>query len=195
MIAWTAVGVFVVIGGGLLAIVRRGFELKQTLHDQRKSERAATKATIESQYLVPRLAELVGQITTAIAAYDAENETEDEYRYRVRLQLEQVARISDVDDVTRLHADYSDVTDLEQSIGRWGKRGAWSAILALPGVTYWGFVLSWGDMPESPMLRLAAGILALTALIALGFCRFQERRVGDALIDLYQRYEIPNDDD
>lgn len=195
MITWTAVGVFVVIGGGLLAMIRRGFELKQNLHEQRKSERAATKAAIESHFLVPRLAELVVQITTAIAPYDPGNEDQDEYQYRVLLQLEKATQISDIDEVTQLHSDYADISELEKSMGRWGKREAWAALFALPGVAYWAFVLSWSDMPESETLQFMAGILALTALITFGFCRLQERRVGDLLVDLYQNYEITTNDD
>lgn len=194
MITWTAVGVFMVIGGGLLAIIRRGFELKQALHDQRKTERAETKAAIESHFLIPRLAELVTQVATAISPFDPDSESEEEYRYRTRIQLEKATRATDVEEVTRLHADYADITILELSMGKWGKRGAWAAILALPGLAYWGFVLSWADMPASDTLQLMAGILALTAMIALAFCRIQERRVGDLLIDLYQKYEIPNDE-
>lgn len=176
-------------------MIRRGFELKQNLHDQRKSERAATKAAIESNFLVPRLAELVVQITTAIAPYEPENEDQEEYEYRVRLQLEKATQISDVDEVTKLHSDYADISDLEKLMGRWGKREAWAAMFSLPGLAYWALVLSWSDMPESETLQLVAGILALTALIAFGFCRLQERRVGDLLVDLYQKYEIPTNED
>lgn len=195
MINWGAVTAYGALVGLLLGVIRRGFELKQTLHEKRKADRAETRSAIETQHLVPKLADIVVQVATSIPPYDPDTETEDEYRYRVVLQLEQVAQITDVEDVTRFHSDHAALTDLERSAGRLGKRSAWAAILAMPGIVYWGFVMSWTDMPESTAFRIIAAVLAIGGLAAVALSWLQEKRQTDDLIDIYQKYELVGDDD
>lgn len=185
---------FVAITGGLFALIWRGFALKQTLHNRHKGDRAATKSAIESRFLIPRLADLVFQISSSIPPHDPENEDSETYRHRVLLELQRVARISDIEDVSEYHSDYAAVTDLEHSMGRWGSTSAWAGLAALPGVVYLGLSMAWTDMPVSATLQWGSAILVGIGVTAIALSRLQERQLGNELIDLYQRYELPGED-
>jgi hypothetical protein len=185
---WAAAAVFVVFILGFAETARRGWQAPDALYEHYRTNRAQTKASIDTDHILPELARLVAEVNGEVSASVGATDPLTDVQTLID-NLQWAGYKARLDRLSHLYGDYGLLDRLYDSAVWWarikavasGACGVALIVVALP------IVFSNISMPAIPLdgatglLIIAAVGLAIASVLEIG----QRNRLGR----LFRKYE------
>jgi hypothetical protein len=185
---WAAAAVFVVFILGFAETARRGWQAPDALYEHYRTNRAQTKALIDTDHILPELAFLVAEVNAEVSASVGATDPLTDVQTLVD-NLQWAGYRSRLDRLSHLYGDFGLLDGLFDSAVWWarckavcsGASGVALAVVALP------IVFSNISVPAIP-LGGATGLLII-AVVGLAIASVLEIGQRNRLGRLFRKYE------
>ena len=185
---WAAAAVFVVFIFGFAETARRGWQAPDALYEHYRTNRAQTKASIDTDHILPELARLVAEVNGEVSASVGATDPLTDVQTLID-NLQWAGYKARLDRLSHLYGDYGLLDRLYDSAVWWarikavasGACGVALVVVALP------IVFSNISMPAIP-LDGATGLLII-AVVGVAIASVLEIGQRNRLGRLFRKYE------
>jgi hypothetical protein len=190
---WGAAALGLLVAGGASEAIRRAFQAPDILYRLYHEDQARTRAGIESDQVLPRLAILISQVIARVGpAIEAQRAHGDDAELQSEVQdsLQAVDYLRHLRELSELYGDHRDTTRVGDEAQRWARRKGWAALVFLAGfLGLMGEVVFEGvDWPRWTLYP--AGAFALIGITVSVTSWMQEISARNRLVALFRKYGV-----
>lgn len=188
-IDWGVVAICVILGAGALAAVRRGFSSREALNERFKGQQAQARAGLEANHVLPRLTQLVMDVTLPLPADTFVERTDEDIAGLVASQLRATGFRPQLTELQRLASDDTSIDSHYNRAHTFGRGKAWSGVGFFPGLLVVGTDIALDGFELEPALVICGWVALGLATLALGVFWSFETHEKNALVSVCERYE------
>ncbi len=182
---WEAIAVSLLIASPAFAAVIRAFRAPAALQREFGDDRQRTRAAIEGNHLIPRL----GELLIDLSVHDDRRRTREDRLTNLQNNLQSTEYLPALKELGELVREHSNLDALQSDARRWIRMKGAAAAVSLVGFAYPAVLWSVDGYAPPPWLAIPAyTFLALGTAFAVVFF-VQETSARNRLSEIVRKYE------